>query len=1170
MTPLFFKKTLARTVFVALVSAASVLHAQAPPADAGPGPRDAVLLSISGSVDVAPAGTTAFAPGKPNQVLHLGDQVKSGKASRASLRLSDKSVVRLYELTTLEIKPPALANNNDVIDVKSGATYFFNRDKPQETQFQTPSASGAIRGTEFNLVVREDGQTELTLLDGEVDVTNQQGTVQLQSGEQATVVPGQAPRKTAVINASAVIQWTLYYPAVLDVDELNLPGDVQNTLAASLTAYRSGDLLQALAQYPADRVAAADPERVYHAALLLAVGEVDQAKAQLSNAVTDARSAAIAAALQEMIATVNRTPFLRTAPRTLSTEWLAGTYAMQSRGDLSFALEMAQLAADKSTNFGFAYERLAELEFSFGHTLPALAALRRSLALSPRNAQALALQGFVLAAQNKIASARASFDQAVSVDGSLANGWLGRGLTKIRTGDVNSGREDLKTAVSLEPNRAFLRSYLGKAWSMDEPFQYTWNYHLATNELSRSMALDPNDPTAWLYAALLDDQHDAINQAITDLEHSQDLNANRALFRSKFLLDQDEAVRSANLALIYEDADLTDVAVREGTRAVEDDYANYAAHLFLSDSYYTLLDPRRSNLRYESAWENELLVADLLAPVGAGVLSQTVSQQEYSKLFEADRLGVNSSTTYWSRGAWLENASQFGTIENVSYSLEDYQYSDPGFRPNNDINANDFTATIKAQITSQDTAFFQVERSDTYTGDVNQYYNQNSADHNIRQQEIQEPNLILGYHRAWSPGNDTLFLYRNLNDTSSYTDPGFSVPWFYLNGAALAFHPSALLNTSYQDEQHLNSMELQHIYQSEVHRLIVGSRYQYEDHTTENNVNLPPPSFAPPLSTASLNTVFERFTAYAYYQIKPVESVRITVGGDYDKIRFPTGIVQAPILPGEESRERFSPKAGVDITPTDRTRFRVNYTRSVSGLFNDTTTSTEPSEVAGFNQTFRSLTPLAIVPGNVFETTAIGFDHEFSTRTYIAAEAGLRNSMANQNVGMVSGFLVPDTIGADKQGIDFKEKYLALNINQLVGHDFSFGSSYNLTAADIDYNNNILGQPPGTTGTEYKINNQSTLHELSFYGNLYLPCGFFSRAEVNWYAQSNKGFVVNEPGDEFYQVNLYAGYRFPKRHVEIQAGVLNLNNTDYQLDPLTYYIDPARTRTFYTSLKFNF
>src|SRR5206468_11274539 len=124
------------------------------------------------------------------------------------------------------------------------------------------------------------------------------------------------------------------------------------------------------------------------------------------------------------------------------------------------------------------------------------------------------------------------------------------------------------------------------------------------------------------------------NEGVRDLERSQELNNNRRLYRSRLLLDQDRAVRGANLANLYRDAGLTDVSVREAGRAVNADYANYAAHLFLANSYNELRDPKQVNLRYETAWFTEYLVANLLAPVGAGTLSQTVSQQESSKLFE--------------------------------------------------------------------------------------------------------------------------------------------------------------------------------------------------------------------------------------------------------------------------------------------------------------------------------------------------------------------------------------------------------------------------------------------------------------------------------------------------------------------------------------------------------
>ena len=58
----------------------------------------------------------------------------------------------------------------------------------------------------------------------------------------------------------------------------------------------------------------------------------------------------------------------------------------------------------------------------------------------------------------------------------------------------------------------------------------------------------------------------------------------------------------------------------EASRAVSYDYGNYSAHLFLADSYQQLSDPNEINLRYETPAESEYLVANLLAPVGAGTL----------------------------------------------------------------------------------------------------------------------------------------------------------------------------------------------------------------------------------------------------------------------------------------------------------------------------------------------------------------------------------------------------------------------------------------------------------------------------------------------------------------------------------------------------------------------
>jgi len=51
---------------------------------------------------------------------------------------------------------------------------------------------------------------------------------------------------------------------------------------------------------------------------------------------------------------------------------------------------------------------------------------------------------------------------------------------------------------------------------------------------------------------------------------------------------------------------------------------------------------------------------------------------------------------------------------------------------------------------------------------------------------------------------------------------------------------------------------------------------------------------------------------------------------------------------------------------------------------------------------------------------------------------------------------------------------------------------------------------------------------------------------------------------------LLAGYRFFRRHAQVQVGVLNLTGRNYELNPLNLYTELPRTRTFTASCQFHF
>jgi hypothetical protein len=245
-----------------------------------PIPAESQVLTVEGKVEVLKSGTTAWDTAQPNQLLRAGDRLRTGKSSRATVRLTDRSVLRVNQRTFFQILPPKDRSKRVLLDLKNGSVYILSRERPEQVHFQTPVVTGAIRGTEFYLGAEEKSETLLTLIDGEVELGSERGRLVLQSGEEASVKKNQPPVKSPALEAINRIQWTLYYPGVLDPAEIGLDAR-SSAWSPSLEGYRAGNLLQALSRLPA-----AEPDseaaRIYRAALLLAVGQVEETQALLS------------------------------------------------------------------------------------------------------------------------------------------------------------------------------------------------------------------------------------------------------------------------------------------------------------------------------------------------------------------------------------------------------------------------------------------------------------------------------------------------------------------------------------------------------------------------------------------------------------------------------------------------------------------------------------------------------------------------------------------------------------------------------------------------------------------------------------------------------------------------------------------------------------------------
>lgn len=1148
------------------------------------------IVELQGKVELFRPPAKSWTPAQTNQTLQPFDRLRTANNSRVALRWSDQSVVPFGASTELEILPPQNADSQAGLHLVRGVLSFFHRDKPGRIQIITRGATAGIEGTEFVLAANDAGQTTMSVIDGKVRFASAQTSLLLTNGQQAIAKLNQPPVQTAGFRANHVLQWCFYYPAVIDLSELNLNSDTQSALTDSLAAYRSGDLLQALAKYPANRQPASAAEQIYHAALLLSVGQVEPAESALAALpADDAHAQALANALRELIAAVKHDSFsttlsARNAP--LASERLAASYYEQSRNvrhrSLESALKLARQAVAQSPDFAFGWERVAELEFSFGNISPASDALEKTLALAPRNAQALALQGFLLSAKGQTTDAITAFNRALEIDAALGNAWLGRGLCRIRRGEIATGREDLLIAAALEPQRAALRSYLGKSFGDSGDFVH------ADRELDLAKTLDPGDPTPWLYSAVVNQQNNRVNDAIRDLEKSLELNDNRSVYRSQLLIEQDHAMRSANLAQIYSDAGFTDLGMREASRAVSYDYANYSAHWFLANSYEEMRG-NFVNLRYETPAFTEYLVANLLAPVDAGPLSPAISQSEYTRLFNQNGFGVYSDTQYLSRGAWSQSFAQYGTFDTFNYTLEAAYLSDPGQYRNNDLENKQLSLSLKQQITAQDSIYFRVDGAKLEGGDLSQHYSPADVSPDHRTKEEQIPNLTLGYHHEWSPGVHTLLLLgRQRGEGNAKANiAGRLTSVFEGNAIGLRTFGETL---RLQTRQELYSAELQQIFQEANHSTILGALYQHNDfdlrdfETTEDGELFPYDSGNPPLQIASLNvnTRFQRTSVYGYHSWQILDPLLLVGGLSYDRIELPRNWNAPPVSDRQTTKDQVSPKAGLVWTPGKNTTIRAAYTRSLSGASLDQSFRIEPSQVAGLNQSFRSLMSESLVgatSGARFETFGLSLEQKFPTGTYIGLRGELLYSDVSRGVGTyIWDGDADDPWSAEKEisvlgeTLHSRERSVVFTLDQLIDREWTVGLRYRLTQVELDqkFTESFAAADPISIYIPLGQHVESLLHQVNLHANFNHASGFFASFEAVWYLQDNTGFGSTQPGDEFWHFNLLGGYRFFHRRAMIEAGILNLSDQDYRLNPLVWHDEPPRERTFVARLQFNF
>ena len=244
----------------------------------------ASVVSIQGQVQVRRKASEPWETVRLEDRFHAGDMIKVGTNSRAAFVLKNESTLRVDQQTTL-VFSAAEKEQPFLIELIIGAVHFFSRVQ-RSLHLVTPFVNGAVEGTEFVARVDAD-QTRLSLIEGRLRVYNSQGSILMTQNQSVSAVANQPPSLMAVVQPRDAVQWTLYYPAVIDFKADDFPCDDDWCAAArqSVDAWRKGRLLEAFSALEVIPDTVNDPRfLLYRAALRLSVGRVDAATIDLQQA----------------------------------------------------------------------------------------------------------------------------------------------------------------------------------------------------------------------------------------------------------------------------------------------------------------------------------------------------------------------------------------------------------------------------------------------------------------------------------------------------------------------------------------------------------------------------------------------------------------------------------------------------------------------------------------------------------------------------------------------------------------------------------------------------------------------------------------------------------------------------------------------------------------------
>jgi len=1021
------------------------------------------VVSVQGSVDVRLSGTSSWTPVALKKVYCMGDIIRTGSHGRASLELHNETIFRLNQNTTLVLSGPK--KKTSWIDLLKGSLHTITR-VPRSLKIKTPFVNAAVEGTEFLVTVKATN-TLVGVIEGKVLVSNQYGQLLLGMNQTAVTHKGQAPVLRLDIKPVDSVQWSLYFPRTYS-----------QTLRKAEQA--------------------------------LAVGQVAEAQALLNE-----DNSAEALALRSIISVVlnHKDVALRQIRQALEKDHASGfvnlaySYVLQSHFRLVAARDAAMKAVQADGRQAMAWARLAEMHLSLGELEQGQAAAQHAVELDSQLPRARVMLGYAQLLQYRTRQALQSFEKAIQLDSSDPLARLGQGLATIRSGKLVQGRRYIEIAASLDTRNSLIRSYLGKAYYEEK------RHKRAADQFMLAKQLDPNDPTPWLYDAIRKQTENDPVGALSDLQKSIALNGNRAVYRSRFMLDDDMATRASSVGRIYQSLGFDGLVQAQAERSLHANAANPVAHRLLADAYLT-------KPRHEVARVSELLQSQLLQPLQLKALQPQMAESgltlinnlsdthgglnDYGSLFIRNQAQLRLSALRGNKGLQVEEGIFSGLYDNLSVSVGHYNYQTDGFHLNNGVDQRLFNLLVKKVISTRLSLLFEASSNDNTSGDIFRF----DPDNFSRSQA----NLDKSDKRR-------LGFYYKANNRSHYLFTATNVKRTQVTTLAVPFFGTSRAGADYDS----NSLELRYIHQGDQWNYTIGAGKTDTD--AVNSVKL---GFFP--VSSSLQDIVEK-NVYVYSYFNPYSNLDLTLGLSASQYK---GIIE------NINERKTNPKLGLSWRfshkLTARAAWFKNYRRT---LLNDQTI--EPTTIAGFNQfyddTVRSRST----------NWGLGLDYQINAQSQIRTEYIDRQL----DVPYKDNTVMPAVF----RKADWEERLFHVTGYWLPGKHMS--ASFGVTLEDIKR---------GTTISNNLKIAESKAYLLPLKLKWFHSSNFRSHIGLT-YGHQKGGFVdittnaIVQGKDDFFVADYNLEYKLPKNAGSVYLGILNLfdNQFSYQsIDSKKRTVSPER------------